>query len=217
MRSMRRRLITISAVLIGTVIAIAFVTIGQPFGGRVVDADSGTPLVDVQIVAAWNQVAGTLGGTVHEGTLHVLATRTDAQGAYRFPGWVRMHGPYFPLSLVGIDPASAPRLYVFKPGFVPREENSGDVARAPGFFILRKPFQRGRELRLQRSRAPGSVEDIRDLQSFETTIVGVLARPGGGWICEWDRLAPMLSAIRATLGSNPALSDQPSAIAQCER
>ena len=80
-----------------------------PYRGKVIDADTGQPLVGAAVVAAWFldhplAVHGTARAS------HVVEVLTDAQGEFAIPRWTQ-------ISLVGS--MEEPRFTIYSPGYGP--------------------------------------------------------------------------------------------------
>jgi hypothetical protein len=83
----------------------------DPITARVVDADTGTPLAGVNVVAAWRIEGGmNYGATV--GYMNVMETVTDKDGNFDFPGWGPRPNMHF-----GKIFLEAPALMFYKAGY----------------------------------------------------------------------------------------------------
>ena len=93
----------------------------DPITASVVDADTGAPLADVNVVATWELKGGLEGGNL-EGYANVVEAVTDEHGTFHLPGW----GPRPNLSFGRIRNIDAPAIMLFKGGYRYRAvENEG--------------------------------------------------------------------------------------------
>jgi hypothetical protein len=94
----------------------AFIYSADPIEGWVTDAETGTALEGVIVVAHWRLNGGFEGGTpIRE--LQIFETLTDQNGRYSFPAW----GPKFALS-GHLD--QSPEILLFKRGYKFRRLNN---------------------------------------------------------------------------------------------
>ena len=84
----------------------------------VIDATTGLPIADVNVVAYWGVYGGLEGGS-YEGNLHTVETSTDQSGAFVFPSW----GPKWS---GGIVKRRNPNLIFFKSGYAVKYESNND-------------------------------------------------------------------------------------------
>ena len=69
--------------------------------GKVVDVDSGRPIVDAIVIANVGGEGGSMFGHGHHRQLLCTAVRTDVQGRYRIPAWTWSGGRSMSLDLFG--------------------------------------------------------------------------------------------------------------------
>jgi hypothetical protein len=95
---------------------------------RVVDADSGTPVEGVNVIAAWQLKGGLEGGNI-AGYLEVLEAVTDHDGVFRIPAW----GPKAKTQHGGFE-RTAPRIMLFKSGYQYRQVENKSPPQRRGFL-----------------------------------------------------------------------------------
>src|SRR5947209_1251959 len=89
--------------------------------GWVVDADTGRPIENVNVVAGW-QLEGGLEGNSTKGWFKVIEATTDASGKYVIPAW----GPETK-RVEGVLKDGAPLLIFFRPGYEFHQATNRDV------------------------------------------------------------------------------------------
>ncbi len=89
----------------------SFTYTAEPITAVVVDADTKKPLDGVVVVAHWQLITGTAGGSVDAGQLMVMEAVTGPDGKFTFPGF----GPKTVWNRVLVH--QDPELLLFKPGY----------------------------------------------------------------------------------------------------
>lgn len=66
---------------------LTFYYSADPIEAKVIDAETKQPLEGVTVVAHWELVYGTPGGSSPAGQLTAMEAVTDHDGKFHFPGW----------------------------------------------------------------------------------------------------------------------------------
>ncbi len=163
----------------------AFTYTAEPMTAVVIDADTKKPLEGVVVVAHWQLITGTAGGSVEAGQLMVMEAVTGPDGKFTFPGF----GPKTVWNRVLVN--QDPELLLFRPGYEYRRffnPYSSDWA------LRTRPVRRsvwdGKTIELKRYRGTGEgyAEHIYKLD-------GNLDRMRDGDQCEWKSIPRMLVAL----------------------
>jgi len=154
----------------------------EPIAARIVDADTGTPVEGVNVVAAWQAKGGLEGGNIM-GYVMVMEDVTNANGEFSFPGW----GPKKWSN--GAIRDGAPLLILFKPGYDAALlwESKYGVEFAPSHL---SSSWNGKVIPL--SKYTGSPEGFRDQLSGLVTVLDTFIRADG---CAWRSVPRFLKAI----------------------
>src|SRR5690349_11262028 len=84
---------------------------GEEVHGRVIDADTETPIEGAVVMANWRLASAGYGHGGHFHSLVIEATRTDSNGEFAFGKW----GPKMRPAYQALD--YAPQLVIFKQGY----------------------------------------------------------------------------------------------------
>jgi hypothetical protein len=90
---------------------------------RVVDAETGAPIVGANVVAAWKTYGGLEDGNV-KGFVQVLETTTDRDGTFHFPEW----GPRINTNSGTVRNVTAPLLMILAEGYKYRAVGNGGTS-----------------------------------------------------------------------------------------
>lgn len=88
----------------------------EPFGGRVLDAETGQPISEAVLVMKWPRSTSTFAGTHRLGIMEILEAVTDETGRYKIPGWKKRYEDIGEGGFLKSDG----ELYVFASGYWPR-------------------------------------------------------------------------------------------------
>jgi hypothetical protein len=154
----------------------------EPIAARIVDADTGAPVMDVNVVAAWQAKGGLEGGNIM-GYVTVMEDVTNANGEFSFPGW----GPKKWKN--GAIRDGAPLLILLKPGYDVRLlwEGKYGVEFAPNHL---SSSWNGKAIPLKKYE--GSLDLYDQYLSGLRTFLSTLLRKGG---CEWKAMPRALATI----------------------
>lgn len=162
------RALAFALLLLPGLAAAALVYTGREVRGQVVDADSGTPLEGVVVVARWEwrDYLPTLFGYPYRNVgnaLHIAEAVTDRNGRFAIPGW----GPKG-RATGRLDDREDPKLSLFKSGYVPLElhNRSWTNYMQPNPATTRGSEWDGKTLELRKSTVSPTVhaEQIRRFQ-----------------------------------------------------
>jgi hypothetical protein len=92
---------------------------GAPFGGTVVDEQSGTPVENASVVAYWRLSTPTFHGYRFSGVLAAKETTTDQNGHFHFDSVAGLN-----LSFAALEDTE-PRVIIFKAQYQPWYEGAG--------------------------------------------------------------------------------------------
>ena len=163
-----------------------------PVTARVVDADTGKPLVGVAIEAYWELHEGSLfGHSSGCGAIYVEGAVTDSNGEFHIPGW----GPitvYGSCDMRGDNPS----LILFKPGYDYQGLNNAALYNL-NTVVVSSSIYDGEIIKLHKAadldlRRP-SVDPRSYAEQFSSLndVIGRYALAG----CNWKKIPDMLRAI----------------------
>ena len=155
----------------------------QSITASVFDKDTGQPIPQVRVVAAWELKGGLEGGSVL-GYLTVMETVTDADGRFSFPQW----GPKTYRGPGGIG-WGAPWLVFFRPGYYP--EVLENQRNPPATGALRSDWD-GKRISLTQS-----PEGLREYSTHFQVIDSFIQSLAKDERCEWQHAAGLIRALQA--------------------
>src|SRR5574340_764993 len=116
----------------------------DPVYARVVDADTGKPLLGVAVVAYWELYKGGIAGGGPCAAANVEEAVTDENGRFRLPGWGPITGP------CGVMRNGNPLLYFFKPGYETLYMSGGVGLDATRLVSVARVNWNGKKLKMQK-------------------------------------------------------------------
>jgi hypothetical protein len=154
----------------------------EPIAARIVDADTGAPVMGVNVVAAWQAKGGLEGGNIM-GYVTVMEDVTNANGEFSFPGW----GPKTWKN--GAIRDGAPLLILLKPGYEVRLlwEGKYGVEFAPSHL---SSSWHGKAISVRRFAA--TEEEYAQTNVGLWTFLDTLVRQRG---CSWKGIPRFLKAV----------------------
>ena len=157
----------------------------DPIAATVVDAESGTPLAGVNVVAGWEVTGGLEGGNV-VGWVKVMEAVTDESGQFFLPGW----GPVA-WTKGGSVKSESPLLILFKSGYDRRllvQRKRSPIERAPSHM---QSDWNGENIKL--TRYAGSYEEYaRRIAGFSVTLNSLLDNGE----CNWKSIPRFLWSLQ---------------------
>jgi len=125
----RRSLLLMSILLSFTLSACSFPTIksretleSKPFGGTIVDDETGKPIANAVVMMNWPRKRGGYTGSSTIGAIEVAESVTDAKGRYAIDGWFK-HGKDEVFE-GGFAYKTDPKMVIFAPGYWPTQKRN---------------------------------------------------------------------------------------------
>jgi hypothetical protein len=201
-----RRRWRLAAVITGLFLVSNSVVVGLPLHGQVVSATSRLPLSRAHVLAWWRLESYGMESPRSRGLIQVLETRTDAEGRYFLPPWVRIK-PFWIW-----NHQQSPSMLVFRPDYVPRPLLNDPDAQAK-WLPMRFSYSQwsGSVIDLESRAANRAAFAAAVKHSVELIMAGAADSPEND--CQWPRMRRTLMALNQV--HPDALLDTRLAIRRC--
>ncbi|MGB5767012.1 MAG: carboxypeptidase-like regulatory domain-containing protein [Arenicellales bacterium] len=93
----------------------------EPFGGTVVDKETGKPIANAVVMMRWPRTRGGYTGSNTVGAIEVAESVTDAEGQYFIEGWFKGKDEIFEGGFVY---KTSPEMVIYAPGYWPEKHRN---------------------------------------------------------------------------------------------
>jgi hypothetical protein len=179
-------------------------TVTMPISGRVVDAETGRPILGAQVAGLWQLELNAILHNLPGGTVRISRVRTDADGRFRLPLAFIVHAPLMPFSLLYRSDSKMPLVFVVADGYgVGSAANDvfgiNGPAHPEGFLFLRVSSVQNSEFKMTPLTFIAARENVEHdegrLEYAESEILDAQASCRARMTCAMKPLDTMLDAI----------------------
>lgn len=179
---------------------------GAPFGGRVIDAETGEPIAGVIVLAQWIVEGPAEAHPV--AAMQILETVTDQAGRYSFPGWGPKSVPrpdFWSWIFTPTLSTRDPQLFFMKSGYAHVYEQN-DLVAGKGFDTetpLRRSQLEGKDIRLKSLRGDA---DARRQDLYHLLVVPFGLTQGD---CTWLQMPLTIQYLYSERAALTPLGEKP--------